>query len=212
LRALLEPGSEFLASFRPLAKRLSLLGMLNGLSRTVLKMTIPGVPDIYQGTEFWDFSLVDPDNRRPVDYEARARGLEGKVGLEGLLSEWPDGRIKQHFLSKLLDDRARHPALYAEGDYRPAVVSGSRSDRLIAFTRSHGSEALAVIVPRHWSELTSGGAQLQVNTEWRDTAINLPGGRWRDVISDREVETRTEECPVASLFASTPFAVLRKIS
>ncbi|GEO14297.1 malto-oligosyltrehalose synthase [Microvirga aerophila] len=212
LRALLEPRSEFLASFRPLAKRLSLLGMLNGLSRTILKMTIPGVPDIYQGTEFWDFSLVDPDNRRPVEYEARVQALGGKIGLEGLISEWKDGRIKQHFLSKLLEDRARHPAFYAEGDYRPTVISGSRSDHLIAFTRSHGDETLAVIVPRHWSDLTSGGAQLQVNTEWRDTAINLPGGRWQDVISGHEVETGTEDCPVASLFASTPFAVLRKIS
>jgi (1->4)-alpha-D-glucan 1-alpha-D-glucosylmutase len=212
LRALLEPGSEFLTHFRPLARRLAFLGMMNGLSRTILKMTIPGVPDIYQGTELWDFSLVDPDNRRPVDYQARARALDGKAAPNQLFSVWADGRIKQYVLFKLLEDRARNPAHYAEGDYQPLEVTGSRADHLIAFARHHSGEILAVIVPRHWSALSASDTRFRENLEWQTTAVRLPPGRWRDVMSSFEIETQADDCTASSLFASMPFCVLRKIS
>ena len=99
--------------------------MVTGLARTVLKCTLPGVPDIYQGTEIWDLSLVDPDNRRPVDYAARAAALEDGADPAALLRSWRDGRIKQQVLARLLADRAAAPRLYAEGGYEPLAAQAS---------------------------------------------------------------------------------------
>ncbi len=104
--ALVAPDSEFLREFKPFAERLARVGMVTGLARSALKCTLPGLPDIYQGTEFWDFSFVDPDNRRPVDYAEREAALGQDVALEDLLASWPDGRIKQRVLARLLADRA----------------------------------------------------------------------------------------------------------
>ncbi len=108
--ALVAPGSDFLRQVRPFAARLARVGMVTGLARSALKCTLPGLPDIYQGTEFWDFSFVDPDNRRPVDYAEREAALGQDVALEDLLASWPDGRIKQRVLARLLADRAAFPA------------------------------------------------------------------------------------------------------
>ena len=123
---LLQPGGGFLDAFRPLARRLAYQGMLTGLARTVLKCTVPGVPDVYQGTEFWDLSLVDPDNRRPVDYGARAAALDEPLDWGALLEGWRDGRIKQAVLAGLLADRAAAPDVYAKADYRPLAPEGAQ--------------------------------------------------------------------------------------
>ena len=122
--------------------------MVTGLARTVLKCTLPGIPDIYQGTELWDLSLVDPDNRRPVDYASRAAALEDGADLPALLRSWPDGRIKQQVIARLLADRAAAPQLYAEGGYEPLAAQGERSRNVIAFRRSRVGEDLIVAVPR----------------------------------------------------------------
>jgi (1->4)-alpha-D-glucan 1-alpha-D-glucosylmutase len=177
LQAALAPGSAFIERFRPLARRLSALGMLSGLSRTILKATLPGVPDIYQGTEFWDFSLVDPDNRRPVDYTARDKALDNEEALETLMANWSDGRIKQRVLSMLLHDRAKAPALYAEGDYQPLDVIGDKASHLLAFTRRHGTDTLVVVVPRLWGELTDGQPPSVAGAAWGRTTVALPQGR-----------------------------------
>ena len=129
--------------FDPLARRLAHAGMVTGLARTVLKCTLPGIPDIYQGTELWDLSLVDPDNRRPVDYASRAAALEDGGDPAALLRSWPDGRIKQQVIARLLADRAAAPQLYAEGGYEPLAAQGERSrnvDRFPALTRRRGPD------------------------------------------------------------------------
>jgi (1->4)-alpha-D-glucan 1-alpha-D-glucosylmutase len=210
LQAVLDPKNPFLERLQPLARRLSLLGMLNGLSRTILKMTLPGVPDIYQGTEFWDFSLVDPDNRRPVDYTTRIAAFDTNEPLAALMRTWPDGRIKQRILSRLLHDRAASPTLYAEGDYQPLSIEGEQASHLLAYVRRHGETALAVIVPRLWSELTSGESLFPDQVAWSDTTVTLHHGHWRHVITGDDVLIDADEQKIAVLMGTLPFVVLKQ--
>jgi (1->4)-alpha-D-glucan 1-alpha-D-glucosylmutase len=210
LQAVLDPKNPFLERLQPLARRLSLLGMLNGVSRTILKMTLPGVPDIYQGTEFWDFSLVDPDNRRPVDYSTRIAAFDTNEPLAALMRTWPDGRIKQRILSRLLHDRAASPGLYAEGDYQPLSIEGEQASHLLAYVRRHGETALAVIVPRLWSELTSGESLFPDQAAWSDTTVTLHHGRWRNVITGDDVLIDADEQKIAVLMGTLPFVVLKQ--
>src|SRR6185312_2275279 len=117
---------EFLQSLKRFARRTSLIGALNSLSQTTLKATIPGVPDFYQGTELWDFSLVDPDNRRPVDFTARDATLDtGATDMAAITENWADGRLKLFWTRHLLDMRARHAKVFTDGDYRPLAVEGA---------------------------------------------------------------------------------------
>jgi (1->4)-alpha-D-glucan 1-alpha-D-glucosylmutase len=210
LRAVLRPGGPFMEGFAPLARRLSFLGMLNGLSRTVLKLTLPGVPDIYQGTEFWDFSLVDPDNRRPVDYAARIKALGKNAPLETLMENWPDGRIKQRILSTLLHDRAAAPELYGEGDYEPLPVRGGQASCLLAFARRHGSDTLAVVVPRLWSRVAEKNRLPLDRAAWGDAAIALPAGCWRNVLTGADATIQGGGALAGDLLTPLPFAVLRR--
>ncbi|MDQ4135704.1 MAG: malto-oligosyltrehalose synthase, partial [Pseudomonadota bacterium] len=208
LTALLDPGGAFLTEFRPLARRLAGLGMLNGLARTALKATLPGVPDIYQGTEFWDLSLVDPDNRRPVDYDARMRALERSEPLPQLLRSWRDGRVKQGLLARLLADRAATPSLYADGAYQPLQAKGDKARNVLAFVRSCGTESLAVVAPRLVASIADGEA-MPLGGVWGDTVLPLAPGRWRNILTDAIVEPGERGCDLGELFADFPIAILR---
>ncbi|MGO4524272.1 malto-oligosyltrehalose synthase [Microvirga sp. 2MCAF35] len=210
LHAVLDPKNRVLDRLQPLARRLSRLGMLNGLSRTILKMTLPGVPDIYQGTEFWDFSLVDPDNRRPVDYEARIKALDTNEPVATLMKTWPDDRIKQRVLMRLLHDRAASPDLYAEGDYRPLSVTGKLSTHLLGYLRQRGETALAIIVPRLWNGLADSEGLFPDQITWGDTAIPLPHGRWKNVLTGEDILITSDRETIASLMGTLPFVVLRR--
>jgi (1->4)-alpha-D-glucan 1-alpha-D-glucosylmutase len=205
---ILSPESGFHAAFKPLAARISVLGAWNGLTRTVLKCTLPGVPDIYQGTEFWDFSLVDPDNRRPVDYKARGTSLDATRAPKDLLSDWRSGAVKQSILARLLADRAASPGLYTDGSYTPLAVEGDKAEHILAFTRSDGQETLAVIVPRLVAGLANEAGDVPPAV-WAETSITLPPGRWRDVLSDVSVESAAASVPLASILQNLPLAVLR---
>ncbi|PIK71943.1 4-alpha-glucanotransferase, partial [Methylobacterium frigidaeris] len=210
--ALVAPGSDFLREFRPFAERLARVGMVTGLARSALKCTLPGLPDIYQGTEFWDFSFVDPDNRRPVDYAEREAALSQDVALEDLLASWPDGRIKQAVLARLLADRAAFPSFYAEADYAPVAAEGEGADRVVAFLRQDataGSEAgdLLVAVPRRVA--AEDGPRLA--GAFAGTALPVPEGSvWRDLVTGDEVRAEGGRLPVERLFARLPLAVLRQ--
>ncbi|EIM28143.1 malto-oligosyltrehalose synthase [Microvirga lotononidis] len=210
LQAALDPQNRILDRLNPLARRLSRLGMLNGLSRTILKMTLPGVPDIYQGTEFWDFSLVDPDNRRPVDYEARIKALDMNEPAAALMESWPEGRIKQYILMRLLHDRAAAPDLYAEGDYQPLSLEGEFSTHLLGYLRQHDDTALAVIVPRLWNGLTDSEDNPSDQPTWGDTAVSLPHGRWKNVLTREDILIESDHAAMASLLGTLPFAVLKR--
>jgi (1->4)-alpha-D-glucan 1-alpha-D-glucosylmutase len=176
------PGDAFLEVFLPLQERVAALGMVNSLSQVVLKATAPGVPDHYQGTEFWDFSLVDPDNRRPVDYMQRKQTLEGfrdsfsrdPVGLVRELLESPhDGRVKMFCLWRLLQTRRQHRKLFTAAAYRPLEFAGEHRDSVFGFARELDRTAVLVIVPRMVSRL--GAAGFPVGKIWDDTTLILPG-------------------------------------
>jgi (1->4)-alpha-D-glucan 1-alpha-D-glucosylmutase len=149
---------EFLQSLKSFARRTSLIGALNSLTQITLKATIPGVPDFYQGTELWDFSLVDPDNRRPVDFAAREAFLDaGAPHLAVLTESWSDGRLKLAWTQHLLDTRARHAKVFTDGDFRPLAVEGAHRRHVIAFARTHRGEAIVVVALRHFAPFADAG-------------------------------------------------------
>ena len=205
--ALIAPGSPFLSAFRPFARQLAEAGMVTGLARTALKCTLPGLPDTYQGTEFWDFSFVDPDNRRPVDYGARARALEADGDVAEMLAQWPDGRIKQALLARLLADRAAHPGFYADADYHPLSAEGPGAEGVLAFLRSEAGRdgALLVAVPRR------GGPVQGLAQGLTGTALPVPeGSRWRDLVTGEELGAEGGRLSLDRLFRRLPLAVLRR--
>jgi len=206
--ALLAPGgrNRFPHSLAPLAGRLAPLGAVNSLTQTILKLTCPGVPDFYQGSELWDFSLVDPDNRRPVDYDLRRRQLEtiGRATPRDLLEHWRDGRIKMSVTHRLLTLRRERPELFARGSSTGVSVAGVSADKVVAFERRSEDTAMLVVVPRHTASLgfpPTGGV-------WADTRLVPPAAapRWRDIFTARE--HRGDALALSEVFADLPFAVL----
>ncbi|RON91153.1 malto-oligosyltrehalose synthase [Pseudomonas chlororaphis] len=150
-------------------------GALNGLAQSLLRMTVPGVPDLYQGNEFWDFSLVDPDNRRPVDFAARQQALDPCGETMELLAHWRDGRIKQALIAATLARRGEYPQLFRRGTYQPLPVQGRHADKVLAFMREHQGQRAVVIVPRLVAGLLESGAQPRVDApDWGDTRVHLP--------------------------------------
>lgn len=152
-------SAEFLNSLGTLAQRVSLLGALNSLSQITLKATMPGVPDFYQGTELWDFSLVDPDNRRPVDFveRAAARPLIEAPDWEHLVQDWQSGRLKLAWTRHLLKLRTELAEVFTSGDYQPLEVSGPHRDHIIAFARRRGRDAAIVAVAKSCAAFTQIG-------------------------------------------------------
>jgi (1->4)-alpha-D-glucan 1-alpha-D-glucosylmutase len=204
------PGNRFLARFAPFASRVARLGVHVSLVQAALKLTAPGVPDIYQGCELWDFSLVDPDNRRRVDFDRRAALLDAVeqrlaedriAALEGWWHDWHDGRIKLAVMRTLLALRKREAAVFAGGDYAPCEVSGPRADEIVAYARRCEGRAVVTAVQRFAARAARGG-------DWRGTSIRLPREARGavDVVTGRAVHGAALD-PQA-LFATLPIAVL----
>lgn len=192
--------SGFLDSFIPFAHKAQHYGLLNSLSQTLLKFTVPGVPDIYQGTELWDFSLVDPDNRRPVDFSQRLQLLKeleekeafDQAGLiQGLLDTRHDGRIKLYLIRKLLQARREYQALFQRGQYRSLKVSGSLKSHVVAFERSLGGQRIIAIAPRLNTALVQPGEFPFGEQVWYETRIQPPLDServWRDLLTGDRIE------------------------
>jgi (1->4)-alpha-D-glucan 1-alpha-D-glucosylmutase len=178
LARILDPSvsSEFLNAIETLARRLSLLGALNSLSQLTLKVTMPGLPDFYQGTEFWDFSLVDPDNRRPVDFAARASVLASLEApdWDHLAQRWPDGRLKLAWTRHLLKLRTELSDVFAGGDYQPLEATGPHRNHVIAFARRRGRDA-AVVVATRWFAAFADGGRAWPRSESYDAALDVSG-------------------------------------
>ena len=138
----LSPRNRFLESFVPVAEEVARMGAINSLSQVLLKLTAPGVPDVYQGNEIWDFSLVDPDNRRPVDYVERKKMLDALKGADPgeLLDNWSDGRIKLFLTHRLLTFRREKAELFQRGSYEPLSLTGEFADCCVAFARETGGQ------------------------------------------------------------------------
>ncbi|MCF5705185.1 malto-oligosyltrehalose synthase, partial [Pseudomonas syringae] len=170
-----EEGELLRAALSKTVNSIAAAGALNGLAQTLLRMTVPGVPDLYQGNEFWDFSLVDPDNRRPVDYAARERALQEPLPPVELLANWRDGRIKQALIAQVLNLRVEHAELFRRGSYQALEVLGSQAHNVLAFAREHEGKQAIVIVPIRCATLLENGAVPQVDAlRWGDTRVVLP--------------------------------------
>ncbi|MCU1245121.1 MAG: malto-oligosyltrehalose synthase, partial [Acidobacteria bacterium] len=197
----------FLASFRRLQKRVAFHGFLGSLAQVVLKITSPGVPDFYQGSELWDFSLVDPDNRRPVDYHQRQALLRklrtadarGALDVSALLRRWTDGRVKLFTTWRALEARNRHTETFRGGSYRP--LDGG--EHVCAFLRG---EAIVVAVPRLTTKLVKPGV-MPLGEVWGDAALPV-AGRWRNAFTGELLEGA--ELPLSGVFSAFPVAILER--
>jgi (1->4)-alpha-D-glucan 1-alpha-D-glucosylmutase len=222
-------GNLFPGEIGELARRLAPFGYLNSLSQTLIRLTAPGMPDIYQGNEIWDWSLVDPDNRRPVDFGIRKRLLEevkgwqtGNLGeeLAAALESIEDGRVKLHVILTALELRAAHEKLFREGSYLPLKVSGERATHVIAYARKRGEEVAIVVVPRLCLRLLGERHKMPVGAEvWGDTQIELPrkigGTAFENAMSRKSLETRatdeTRVLRIAAVLADFPVALLHSM-
>jgi len=196
LKDLSPDANRFLADFLPFQRKIAHYGALNGLAQVLLKIAYPGVPDIYQGTELWDFSLVDPDNRRLVDYPHRTRLLHELMTKERqglaplareLLSSWGDGRVKLFVTYKSLTFRRERKELFLDGAYVPLPVTGGVKEHALAFARKRGDAWAIAAVPRLTTRLAPPGEfPLGLPVWGARTALRLPAespGRWRNAFT-----------------------------
>jgi (1->4)-alpha-D-glucan 1-alpha-D-glucosylmutase len=165
----------FLAELSKFVGRIGRAGALNSLQQTVLRLTSPGIPDLYQGTELWDFSLVDPDNRRPVDFGKRAAMIAQTPPSE-FLADWRDGRVKLAVLQRVLALRAHLPELLSQSTYLPLTVRGEHAHNVIAFARRHGNAWAVVVASRLAAKLLGSESDLPLvdPKAWGDTAVEVP--------------------------------------
>jgi (1->4)-alpha-D-glucan 1-alpha-D-glucosylmutase len=202
VRSVLEPRDNnlFLGDFVEFQRPIARFGLMNALSQTLCKLTAPGVPDIYQGNEIWDFSLVDPDNRRAVDYPCRRALLtelqHADAAPRAAAEHMEDGRAKLLLTWKTLQLRRAHPQLFRDGDYRRLRVRGSRAQHLCAFARRFRQQSLVVIAPRLYRRLLGdeGGLPLG-DAVWGETLIELPREE-RSRVSFRNVLDGAQLVPV----------------
>ncbi len=175
LAGVLDPDrpAHVVAEIHELVQRLAAPGALNGLSQMLLRLTSPGVPDLYQGTERWDFSLVDPDNRRPVDYPLRVAALQETATPADLMPDWRDGRVKQAILHRALKLRARLPELFASGTYQKLSVEGPGAEHIVAFARQLGDQTVISIVSRLSARTCMGDRPLIPSAFWQGTSVLL---------------------------------------
>ena len=217
LHQVLDPDrvSRVLYDIAAFVERIATAGVVNSLSQTLLRLTAPGVPDLYQGTEYWDFSLVDPDNRRPVDFAARQASLASLRNPAELLPHWKDGRVKQALIARALRLRAESAGLFTGGSYTPIKVEGERADNVLAYARVHEGRAAIVAVTRLPVHLPGLEQQpLPSAAAWHGTSLTIP----RNFVTRRSVDvlfhdmTTSSELagrlPVADLFAAMPVALL----
>jgi (1->4)-alpha-D-glucan 1-alpha-D-glucosylmutase len=216
---ILKPGNPFLEAFLPFQKKVAHCAVYTGLSQTLIKITSPGIPDFYQGGELWDLSLVDPDNRRPVDYGKRKAFLKHiKVKLEEgirpligeLLSTKEDGRIKLYLIHQALKVRREDAPLFQEGDYVPFETAGPFKDHVVAFGRCKEGKWIVTVAPRFFLALAGeGNYPLGVET-WKDTALLLPEEAphtWRNAMTGEQLIGRGR-VPVAEILGVFPVALL----
>jgi (1->4)-alpha-D-glucan 1-alpha-D-glucosylmutase len=225
--------NPFLDELLPFQQRVAQWGMWNALSQVVLKTTAPGVPDFYQGSELWDFSVVDPDNRRPVDYEQRGSllielqrritecGEDLRPLVRPLLAERLDGRIKLYTAMRALHVRRNHRTLFQQGDYIPLDGRGSGQEHLCAFARLHGEQAMVTVVPRLVASLTRDAMTPPVGSDvWEETYVTVPSWRpkssYRNLFTGERLSSSTvgdrQMLPMAQVLREYPVALLERVT
>jgi (1->4)-alpha-D-glucan 1-alpha-D-glucosylmutase len=222
-------AGPFLKDFLPFQRRVARVGVVHSLAQVLLKIASPGVPDIYQGCELWDLNLVDPDNRRPVDYSLRSRLLNGlreqldagttRADLVRRLYESPeDGALKLYVIWTALSHRRENLDLYEQGHYRPLEAEGERKANLVAFARFRAGRSVLVVAPRLVGGLMGDEAQTPpLGPEaWGETRLILPESagprRLRDLLTDASIEVQESDgrpsLALASIFETVPVALL----
>jgi (1->4)-alpha-D-glucan 1-alpha-D-glucosylmutase len=213
-------ANPFLQSFLPFQARVAELGIYNSLAQLLIKITAPGVPDFYQGTELWDLNLVDPDNRRPVDYEMRQHLLAGLklcarpgADIAELLAHRADGRVKMFATGRALHLRAGLRDVFEHGEYLPLAARGDKRDSLFAFARRAGDRVAITCVPRLVASLLPDGGGPPLGTAvWGDTRVELPApyatSRFCDAFSGSMIEPTDGSLAAADIFARFPIALL----
>ncbi len=219
VKAILSSGAEnrFMKAFIPFCKRVAHYGLYNSLSQTVIKITAPGVPDFYQGTELPDLSLVDPDNRRPVDYDQRKSVLSDMKGradrrrlIEELWADRLDGRLKMYVIAAALETRKKDRGLFLNGGYIPLQPAGSHRRHVVAFARRWEAQWSLTVVPRFLSGLVAEDQQPLGTGVWQDTVVDVPReapGRWRHVFTGEDL-TSDKTLALGDALAAFPVALL----
>lgn len=205
LAGTLDPSRGVVSEICAFADRLNLPGAVNSLSQTLLRLTVPGVPDMYQGTEFWDQSLVDPDNRRPIDYAVRIKALRRDGAPVDLLVNWRTGEVKQSIISRCLKLRKSQPELFAHGQYRKLEADGPAAEHILAFSRRLNNQMVIVAASRLTAKALDDKPLLPASF-WVDTRIGLPDVGMHDVLTGATV--KGGQIPVADLLGALPIALL----
>ena len=218
--SLLDKSNLFWPNFEKLHKKIVDFGIINSLAQVLLKFTCPGVPDIYQGTELWDFSLVDPDNRRAVNYEERQRlmeELEAQANdehenlMHNLWENRYSAKIKLWLVHKLLNERKQNAELFSKGDYIPLTVEGELKKNVLAFARKFENTWYVVAVPLHLATVCTEQKKEILSTDWQNTCIILPEeapAEYEHLFSKTK-ENHQKEIAVKDIFKSLPLAVLK---
>ena len=188
--------SDFWQQFRPFQKQIAEYGIYNSLSQVLIKNTAPGVPDLYQGAELWELSLVDPDNRRPVNYQQRIEFLEDiKAKIEQdilqlikeLIATKENGKIKLFLTHQLLKARKEYSEIFLNGDYQPIEVTGKYQNHLVAFARNYGDKTIVALAPRFLTGIIKP-EKLPLGKEvWSDTSLKLADKNWHNVIDSQTI-------------------------
>jgi (1->4)-alpha-D-glucan 1-alpha-D-glucosylmutase len=212
LLARVQPN-PFLDDLRAQAEPLAWFGALNGLSLALIKYASPGVPDLYQGSELVELTLVDPDNRRPVDFARRERLLaefEALADPAPLAAAARDGRAKSWVIWRLLQLRKRLPDLFRDGGYAPLEATGGRAGHVVAFARTHASGTLIAVAGRLYLKMIGEAGALPVGEAWADTAIALPPGvaAMENVLTGERLDAGGGALPLARACGRFPVAAL----
>jgi len=210
--------NPFLCDFLPFQKKIAFYGFLNSLSQTLIKIFSPGVPDFYQGTELWDLNLVDPDNRRPIDFDKRQKFLKKiqnmkPAKVQELLNNFEDGQVKIFEIYKALGARNRNKDVFQDGDYIPLKVKGALRHHIIAFCRKKQTRWAVIVAPRFLVNVAVN--QLPLGDVWMDTFVCLPRDapkNWKETFTGESVFAKKlandEGLWVAELLRSFPVALL----
>jgi (1->4)-alpha-D-glucan 1-alpha-D-glucosylmutase len=199
----------FLKDVNEVVPRLAHIGLLVGLSQAVLKVASPGVPDYYQGTEIWDFSLVDPDNRRPVDYAKRETLLQNLVfDAKDFLEKLGDGRAKLHVIRQGLKLRKEMPELFYAPSYTPLHADAGKEENICAFTLGNGSELIVAVAPRLFAAMLPDAKSAPLGAAWGESRLPLPAGRYENVLTGETHAVAERGLLLAELLAEFPAALL----
>jgi (1->4)-alpha-D-glucan 1-alpha-D-glucosylmutase len=202
-------GREFREDVAGLATRLGRLGLLVGRSQALIKVASPGVPDYYQGTELWDFSLVDPDNRRPVDYGLRKKLLSRREkSPQDLLANLPDGQAKLFVIRKGLELRKKYPAVFHGGEYVPLYADAGREQNVCAFALRGGGRTIVAVAPRLFARLAEEGDAPLGRRAWGDAKLQIPDGAYTNVLTGERLDARAGVVALADLLSEFPVALL----